>query len=71
LAIPPETDMPSGLSPLGQKVFRAYQKFGAFVVDVAGGVTNLRAQANAYDEQTITLLRRDTAKLTPLLERVQ
>jgi hypothetical protein len=71
LAIPPETDMPSGLSPLGQKVFRAYQKFGAFVVDVAGGVTNLRAQANAYDEQTIALLRRDTAKLTPLLERVQ
>jgi hypothetical protein len=71
LAIPPGTPVPSGLSPLGQKVFRAYQKFGAFVVDVAGGVTNLRAQANAYNEHTIARLRSDTVKLTPLLERVQ
>ncbi|WP_456802313.1 hypothetical protein [Bradyrhizobium sp. USDA 4474] len=71
LAIPPNINMPSDLSPLGQKVFRAYQKFGAFVVDVAGGVTNLRAQANAYDEQTIARLRHDLLKLTPLLERVQ
>jgi hypothetical protein len=71
LAIPPKTPMPSGLSPLGRKVFRAYQKFGAFVVDVAGGVTNLRAQANAYDAHTIARLQRDVVKLTPLLERVQ
>jgi hypothetical protein len=39
----PTVAMPQGLSPLGQKIFRAYQKYGAFVIDVAGGVTNLRA----------------------------
>ncbi len=71
LAIPPTVAMPQGLSPLGQKVFRAYQRYGAFVIDVAGGVTNLRAQANAYDRATITALRRDVPRLTPMLERVE
>jgi len=71
LAIPPAVPMPLGLSPLGQKVFRAYQRYGAFVIDVAGGVTNLRAQANAYDPATITALRRDVARITPMLERVE
>jgi len=70
LAIPPTVEMPQGLSPLGQKVFRAYQKYGAFVIDVAGGVTNLRAQANAYDRATITALGRDIPRITPMLERV-
>jgi hypothetical protein len=70
LAIPPGTPMPSGLSPLGQQVFRAMQQYGAYVVDKGGGATGLRAQANAYDEQTITRLRRDIVELTPLLERV-
>jgi len=71
LAIPPTVPMPGGLSPLGQKVFRAYQRYGAFVIDVAGGVTNLRAQANAYDRATITALRRDLPRITPMLERVE
>lgn len=71
LAIPPAEPMPAGLSPLGQKIFRAYQRYGAFVVDVAGGVTNLRAQANAYDRATIAALQRDVARITPLLERVE
>ena len=70
LAIPPGTAMPSGLSPLGQKVFRAYVKYGAFVIDVAGGTTNLRAQANAYDAATITALLADLGKLTPMLQAV-
>lgn len=71
LAIPPTVPMPQGLSPLGQKVFRAYQRYGGFVIDVAGGVTNLRAQANAYDLATIAALRKDLARITPMLERVQ
>lgn len=69
LAIPAAATMPPGLSPLGQKVFRAYRKYGAFVVDVAGGITNLRAQANAYDRATIIALQRDVARITPMLER--
>jgi hypothetical protein len=71
LAIPPVVATPPGLSPLGQKVFRAFQKYGAFVVDVADGVTNLRAQANAYDQATIAALQRDVARIMPLLERVE
>lgn len=71
LAIPATAPMPPGLSPLGQKVFRAYQTYGAFVVDVAGGVTNLRAQANAYDRGAIIALQRDVARITPMLERVE
>lgn len=71
LAIPPHTPMPDGLSPLGQKVFRAYQRYGAYVVDVAGGVTNLRAQTNAYDKATIAALWHDLGQITPLLQRVQ
>lgn len=71
LAIPTTAPMPQGLSPLGQKVFRAYQKYGAFVVDVAGGITNLRAQANAYDRSTIIALQRDVMRITPMLERVE
>ena len=70
LAIPASVAMPQGLSPLGQKVFRAYQLYGAFVIDVAGGVTNLRAQSNAYDRMTIGALQRDLARISPLLQRV-
>jgi len=70
LAIPPSTPMPSGLSPLGQKVFRAYVKYGAYVIDVAGGTTNLRAQANGYDAATINALYTDLGKLTPMLQAV-
>jgi hypothetical protein len=70
LAITPNTPMPSGLSPLGQQVFTAMQKYGAYVVDVAGGVTNVRAQANAYDNATMTALWHDMGKITPLLQAV-
>jgi len=71
LAIPAGVAMPPGLSPLGQKVFRAYQVYGGFVIDVAGGVTNLRAQANAYDQMTIVALQRDLARISRLLQRVE
>ena len=71
LAIPAAVAMPPGLSPLGQKVFRAYRTYGAFVVDVAEGVTNLRAQANAYDRATIRALQKDLSRISPLLERVE
>jgi hypothetical protein len=70
LAIPPGTPMPGGLSTLGQKVFRALMKYGAFNIDVAGGTTVLRAQANAYDPATINALRADVNRLIPLLHRV-
>jgi len=70
LAIAPGTPMPAGLSPLGQEVFTAMQKYGAYVVDVAGGVTNIRAQANAYDDATMTALWHDMGKITPLLQGV-
>lgn len=70
LAIPATVAMPARLSPLGQKVFRAYQTYGAFVIDIAGGVTNLRAQANAYDQATITALYHDLTRISPLLQRV-
>lgn len=71
LAIPATMAMPGRLSPLGQKVFRAYQTYGAFVIDIAGGITNLRAQANAYDRATITALQRDLTRISPLLQRVR
>uniref|UniRef100_A0A9E7ZU22 Uncharacterized protein n=1 Tax=Bosea sp. NBC_00436 TaxID=2969620 RepID=A0A9E7ZU22_9HYPH len=71
LAIPADVAMPPDLSPLGQKIFRAYQRYGAFVIDVAGGITNLRAQANAYDQATIAALQQDLMRISPLLERVE
>jgi hypothetical protein len=71
LAIPSWVAMPPGLSPLGQKVFRAMQRYGVFNVDVATGSSGLRAQANAYDWSTINALRNDVHKLIPLLQRVQ
>ncbi len=70
LGIPPGTPMPAGLSALGQEVFRAMQQYGAFVVDVAGGTTQLRAQANAYDDATISALQHDMGSITPLLQQV-
>jgi hypothetical protein len=70
LAIAPGAPMPSGLSPLGQEVFTAMQKYGAYVVDVAGGTTNIRAQANAFDDATMTALWHDMGQITPLLAAV-
>jgi hypothetical protein len=70
LAISPNTPMPAGLSKLGQEVFVAMQKYGAYVVDVAGGSTNIRAQSNAFDDATITALWHDMGSITPLLQSV-
>jgi hypothetical protein len=53
------------------RIFSPIKDYGAFVIDVAGGVTNLRAQANAYDRATISALRRDVPRITPMLERVE
>lgn len=69
-AIPRTTAMPAGLSPLGQKVFRALQSYGAFVTDVSGGCTTLGAQQNAYDDATMTALWHDAGQLIPLLKAV-
>jgi hypothetical protein len=69
-AIPFTAAMPSGLSPLGQKVFRALQKYGAFVTDVSGGCTTLGAQQNAYDDAVIADLSHDSNTIIPLLEAV-
>jgi len=70
-AIPPGVSMPAGLSSLGQKVFRAMQTYGVFDIDVAGGTTVLRAQANAYDAVTMASLRNDVQVLIPLLQLVK
>ncbi|WP_157732920.1 hypothetical protein [Bosea sp. AS-1] len=70
LAIPPGTPMPAGLSALGQQVFKAMQQYGAYVIDVAGGTTNVRAQANAFDDATMTALWHDMGNITPLLQAV-
>ncbi|MFB9266930.1 hypothetical protein ACFFWD_27850, partial [Bradyrhizobium erythrophlei] len=70
LAIPPGTPMPSGLSPLGQEVFRALQQYGAYVTDNGNTQTALRAQANAYDAATMNALRLDLNSFLPLLEAV-
>jgi hypothetical protein len=70
LAIPPGTPMPSGLSPLGQEVFRALQQYGAYITDRGGGETALRAQFNAYNATTISALDTDLNKLIPMLEKV-
>lgn len=69
-AIPKTTAMPAGLSPLGQKVFRAFQNYGAFVTDVSGGCTTLGAQQNAYDDATMTALWHDSNAIIPLLKQV-
>ena len=69
LAIAPGTPMPSGLSTLGQEVFRALQQYGAYVVDV-GGATVVRAQANAYNSTTMNALWHDMGSITPLLAEV-
>ncbi len=69
-AIPYTTPMPSGLSPLGQKVFRAMQNYGAYVTDVSGGCTTLGAQQNAYDNATMTNLWHDSNAIIPLLKFV-
>lgn len=70
LGIPPGTPMPAGLSELGQKVFRALQNYGAYVVDVSGGSTVLRAQANAYDDDTMGALWYDLGTVLPMLQHV-
>ncbi|HVZ04317.1 hypothetical protein [Hyphomicrobium sp.] len=69
LAIPKDVVMPAGLSPIGQEIFHALQNYGAFVVDVAGGTTNILAQENALtDAQSNALWQHDLGAITPLLE---
>jgi len=70
LAIAPGTPMPSGLSPLGQEVFRALQQYGAYVIDSGGTQTAIRTQANAYDATTMNALRLDVNSFLPLLQAV-
>ncbi|WP_194462876.1 hypothetical protein [Bradyrhizobium sp. CCBAU 53340] len=70
LAIAPGTPMPSGLSPLGQEVFRALQQYGAYITERGGDQTALRIQQNAYDATTISALDADVNKFLPLLKAV-
>ncbi|UWU73924.1 hypothetical protein N2603_28125 [Bradyrhizobium huanghuaihaiense] len=70
LAIAPGTPMPSGLSTLGQEVFRALQQYGAYVIDDGGTQTAIRTQANAYDAATMDALRRDMNTMLPMLKAV-
>ncbi|WP_212338473.1 hypothetical protein [Bradyrhizobium liaoningense] len=70
LAIAPGTPMPSGLSTLGQEVFRALQQYGAYVIDDGGTQTAIRTQANAYDSATMNALRLDMNLMLPMLKAV-
>jgi hypothetical protein len=71
LAIPAGTPMPAGLSPLGQKVFRALQTYGGFDIDSTDCCTvATRAQQNAYDQTTMSALLNDVPQIFPLLQRV-
>jgi hypothetical protein len=70
LAIPQGTPMPAGLSPLGQEVFTALENYGAYVVDQAGGVTQIMAQSNGYSAATLAAMRNDMGAILPLLEAV-
>jgi hypothetical protein len=70
LAIAPGTPMPSGLSALGQEVFRALQQYGAYVIDSGGTQTSIRTQANAYDAATMNALRLDMNSVLPMLKAV-
>jgi hypothetical protein len=71
VAIPPSVSMPAGLSPLGQKVFRALQTYGAYDIDTTDCCTmNFRAQQNGYDAATMNALGNDMPQVIPLLEKV-
>lgn len=70
LGIPKTTAMPGGLSPLGQQVFTCFQNYGCYIVDVAGGVSNLRTQSNGWDVTTMTNLWHDMGSILPLSKRV-
>jgi hypothetical protein len=71
LAIPGNVSMPSSMSPLGQKVFKAFKAYGARVTDDGGGDrTTIRANQREFDQPTMDALRKDMAKLIPLLKLV-
>jgi hypothetical protein len=56
LVVPPSASMPSGLSPLGQKIWRAAKKYGMFVVDRADTPT-LYADPRSMTAAQISALR--------------
>jgi len=59
------------MSPLGQKVFKAFKAYGARVTDDGGGDrTTIRANQREFDQPTMDALRKDMAKLIPLLKLV-
>jgi hypothetical protein len=71
LGIPPSVAMPSGLSPLGEQVFKALQAYGAFDIDTTDCCSVVgRAEQNAYDQATMTALDTDLGKVFPLLQKV-
>jgi hypothetical protein len=71
VAIPAGTAMPTGLSPLGQKVFRALQQYGAFDIDTTDCCSMaFRVQQNGYDQTTIDALNNDAQPLITLLQKV-
>jgi hypothetical protein len=70
LAIPPGTPRPAGLSPLGNAIFDALSRYGAYVVDQCGSGT-----ATLYAEPTtsataVSAALTDMRSVMPLLRRV-
>jgi hypothetical protein len=70
LAIPPTTAMPGGLSPLGQLVWNACQKYGCYVTDTTGGVYGFRTNPLDYDGATIATFDGDCPTIIRSLQTV-
>jgi hypothetical protein len=68
-AIPPGVDVAAlGLSRTGLAVARALQDYGGYVVDRTYGCVCFYAEPSAEGTPALNDLRRDLAKLRPLLQ---
>jgi hypothetical protein len=57
LVVPSTAMMPTGLSPLGQKVWRAAQRYGLIVVDQVGGSSPVLYADTTVSSAHLDLLR--------------
>jgi hypothetical protein len=71
LAIPAGTPRPAGLSPLGNAIFDALSRYGAYVVDSTGSsdATSLYAEPT-MSPSMVDGARGDVAKILPSLRRI-
>jgi hypothetical protein len=71
LAIPAGTPRPAGLSPLGNAIFDALSRYGAYVVDSTGGsdATVLFTEPT-MSASLVDAARGDVAKILPSLRRI-